>query len=296
MEHSSSHQIIPGEQLPEFVTLETCCHLLPMAVPSFVYGGAEITLLGCHANWVRAGTMIRSHRHSYTEIIFILAGEAQEEGTPGGLLRGGMIQVHAPGAVHAWRCVDQELLRIGLWLKVRPTVSIARPHAWPICQDMAATVRVLAAATLSTAPGRRERMQASLILLLAPALELFSLPEGAGQIDPPKLPLLGDIHTHVERFLSDNLAEPLTLEDVAVQLSVSVPTLTRHFRQATGCSVMTRLLDLRMRRAAKLLCEGRLSVKQIAVAVGIPEPSYFCRCFRKAYGCTPRTFQEDQTR
>jgi AraC-like DNA-binding protein len=53
---------------------------------------------------------------------------------------------------------------------------------------------------------------------------------------------------------------------------------------------MTRLLELRMGRAAELLREGRLSVKQIAAAVGIPEPSYFCRCFRKAYGCTPLTF------
>jgi AraC-like DNA-binding protein len=293
MKRPDTLQPVPDSQFPAFITLETCCHHLPMVVPSFIYGGAEIELLGCHANRSRAGTVIRPHRHSYTEIILILSGEAQEESVPGSILSGGMIQVHAPGAVHAWRCVDQELLRIGMWLKVRPITPITLPADWPIHPDMAAAVRALAAAAQSTAPGRRERMLASLILLLAPALELFSLPEQASLVGSPRLPVSQDAIAHVERFLSDNLAEPLTLEDVAVQLSVSVPTLTRRFRQATGCSVMTRLLELRMGRAAELLREGRLSVKQIAAAVGIPEPSYFCRCFRKAHGCTPLSFRMD---
>ncbi|MBF0244254.1 MAG: helix-turn-helix transcriptional regulator [Planctomycetes bacterium] len=73
-------------------------------------------------------------------------------------------------------------------------------------------------------------------------------------------------------------------------MSVSVPTLTRRFRSETGVSVMERLQDLRMRRAVELLMEGRLSIKQVGASVGIREGSYFCRCFRQAFGCSPGSY------
>jgi len=99
-----------------------------------------------------------------------------------------------------------------------------------------------------------------------------------------------DLTLFVEQFLTDNLTEPLALNDVAAQLNISVPTLTRRFRAAADCSVMDRLHSLRINRAADLLRQGELSVKQVAAAVGIPEPSYFCRCFRHAFGTSPRRF------
>lgn len=283
-----------GSDVPEVSVLEICGRRLHQAIPSFSYGGAVFELLGCHASRTPAGTEIRLHRHSYTEIILLVDGEAWELTPPGGQLRAGMIQAHAPGVPHAWSSTDRALLRLGLWLTVQPALPITLPATWPIHPEMTAAIHALVAETSSRLPGWRERLLARLILLLAPALELFSLPEQTDAPSPADTPPTRDTLAYVERFLSDNLAEPLTLQDVAAQLTVSVPSLTRHFRQAAGCSVMTRLQELRMRRAVDLLREGKLSVKQIAAAVGIPDPGYFCRCFRKAYGCTPLTFKEEQ--
>ena len=192
--------------------------------------------------------------------------------------------------MHAWTASRQGLLRVGLALTVNPTVAVQLPQRWPRLAALAEIMQELLAETVSTAPGRQERLAARLILLLAPALALFALPEEPLPPSQRPGPMVCDITPFVEQFLIDNLAEPLALEDVAAQLSVSVPTLTRRFRQATGNSVMARLQELRMQCAAELLHTSTLSVKQVAAKVGIPEPSYFCRCFRHAFGCSPRCF------
>jgi AraC-like DNA-binding protein len=197
------------------------------------------------------------------------------------------MQVHGPGVEHGWRSKQGGLVRIGLWFAVQPRVPVVRPDVWPRHPAMVEAVQALVAETASPAAGRGDRLKARLTLLLAPALELLDLP-GQDPLPEPRRPApMRKTSDYVERFLADNLREPLKLEDVAAQLCISVPTLTRRFRQETGFSVMERLQELRLRRATELLREKRLSVKQVAAAVGIPEPSYFCRCFRRAFGCAP---------
>lgn len=148
----------------------------------------------------------------------------------------------------------------------------------------------------TTTPGRPERLSARLILLLAPILGLLDLPDHresrAVDADDESLEFAG----FVERFLADNLAEPLNLEDVAAQFNVSVPTLTRRFHLQSGLSVMARLQAMRMQQAVDLLRTTPMSVKEVGMAVGLPEPSYFCRCFRRVYGTSPRRYQPDESR
>lgn len=279
-----------GANWPDVRELDARCSRLAEAVPSFSYGGCQFSFIAFRADRSPPGTVIKPHRHSYCEIILILAGEARETLTPGQRLRPGTMQVHGAGTAHAWTAARQGLLRLGLSLTLQPQVAVHVPDVWPTTPDMGDAVHSLLAETVSSAPGRHERLVARLTLLLSPALGLFALPERPPSLAPVAGPTPRDIATFVERFLADNLAEPLALEDVAAQLNVSVPTLTRRFRHETGASVMARLQDLRLQRAADLLRAGELSVKQIGAAVGIPEPSYFCRCFRHAFGCSPTRF------
>ena len=280
---------------PPVRELEDRCALLAAAVPTFAYGGCCFTFLSCRADRSPPGTVIKPHRHSYYEIILILDGEAQETLAPGQTLGAGTLQLHGPGEPHAWRTSNHELLRLGLCFTVQPAVAVRRPTAWPAHPAWTGAVRELLAETVTATPGRRERLGARLVLTLAPVLALCALPEQVANFSPVAETPERDIAAFVNRFLADNLSEPLALEDVAAQLNVSVPTLTRRFRQETGSSVMSRLQDLRLRRAAELLQAGAHSVKQVGAAVGITEPSYFCRCFRQAFGCSPRQFHPTKT-
>ena len=50
------------------------------------------------------------------------------------------------------------------------------------------------------------------------------------------------------------------------------------------------ILSIRLRRAAELLSEGRLTVSEIGYMTGFSSVSYFSRCFRAMYGVPPTQF------
>ena len=60
------------------------------------------------------------------------------------------------------------------------------------------------------------------------------------------------------------------------------------FRLLAGCRPLVYLQQVRIRHAERLLCATDASVGEIARAVGIPDPGYFARVFRRHAGCTPQ--------
>ena len=64
------------------------------------------------------------------------------------------------------------------------------------------------------------------------------------------------------------------------------------FHEQTGTSPMRYLTDLRMSRARKLLADSSLTVREIAVRVGYPDPFHFSRSFKNAVGVSPAQFRE----
>ena len=49
---------------------------------------------------------------------------------------------------------------------------------------------------------------------------------------------------------------------------------------------------MRMARAARLLAESALAVKEVAWACGYANPSYFIHSFRAQYGQTPKGYRQ----
>ncbi|HEU4534051.1 MAG TPA: helix-turn-helix domain-containing protein, partial [Polyangiaceae bacterium] len=102
-------------------------------------------------------------------------------------------------------------------------------------------------------------------------------------------PLLDWMRAHVGR--------PLTLERLAARASMSPRTLHRRFKEQTGTTPLQWLAGARMRRARELLETTRLSVDEVAAAVGFDGASGFRERFRRTVGVAPnayrRTFQGD---
>ncbi len=91
----------------------------------------------------------------------------------------------------------------------------------------------------------------------------------------------------VERHYSAGLS----VEAYATQLRVSSKTLSRSVHDAASCSpkdVISERLTLEMKR---LLVHTDLSVKEIAGRMGMNDPSYLTRFFRKQAGVAPSTFR-----
>ena len=79
-------------------------------------------------------------------------------------------------------------------------------------------------------------------------------------------------------------------DDFAGEMALGRTIFFRKVKGVTGFSPKEYLRIRRMKRAAALLAEGRLTVQAVAYQVGISDPFYFSRCFKQQFGMTPTEY------
>lgn len=99
--------------------------------------------------------------------------------------------------------------------------------------------------------------------------------------------LIGRLAARVEAVLP-NLP---TVGELADALCMSERTLSRRVKQATGKSTMALLQSVRLRRARALLETSRMTVEQVAEAVGYQDATALRRLMRKVTGANPSRFR-----
>lgn len=92
-------------------------------------------------------------------------------------------------------------------------------------------------------------------------------------------------------FISSNLHQQLTLNDLAQSVSLSRSRMCYLFRTQTGMAPSQYLKLRRMERARELLETTSLSVKEIRARVAIQDRSHFGREFKRAFGVTPSQYR-----
>ena len=98
----------------------------------------------------------------------------------------------------------------------------------------------------------------------------------------------------VRRYIREHLQEELSVEALAAEFHYSRTRLSVLFKDATGQTINEYITGERIGKAKRLLTEGKLSVTQIARAVGYSSPQYFSRRFSQVVGCAPSEYL-DQT-
>jgi AraC family transcriptional activator FtrA len=96
----------------------------------------------------------------------------------------------------------------------------------------------------------------------------------------------------LQDFMNAHYAQPLTLDDMARRIHVSIRTLQRRFLAATGMTPMQYLQVVRIERSKDLLESGRLPVAEIADRVGYQDRVAFGRLFKKMAGMTPAAYRQ----
>ena len=94
------------------------------------------------------------------------------------------------------------------------------------------------------------------------------------------------------RYIAQNYAMPITLEDVASQINLTPTYLSRKFRKVTGTTFKEYVNYIRIRQASQMLLTTDDSVTKIAVNCGFNSSNYFKDCFRRINGVSPRTFRK----
>lgn len=94
------------------------------------------------------------------------------------------------------------------------------------------------------------------------------------------------------RYLQERVDGHVHVAELAALVGISPSHLAALFRQATGGGVLAHHLSLKMARARRLLDTTDLTVAEIARQVGMDDPFYFSRQFRKIHGASPTAYRD----
>jgi len=89
------------------------------------------------------------------------------------------------------------------------------------------------------------------------------------------------------RAIREDPAAQISARDLAAQAGMSVASLYRHFRAATGTTPLQMQKHLRLQEARKLLLLGESTIAGAARAVGYRSPAHFSREYGLLFGSTP---------
>lgn len=89
------------------------------------------------------------------------------------------------------------------------------------------------------------------------------------------------------RWIRDNYAETVRIEDLARMTGMSAPAFHRHFRAVTTMSPLQFQKRIRLQEARSLLLAGPDDVAGVGHLVGYDSPSQFSREYRRLFGAPP---------
>lgn len=123
-------------------------------------------------------------------------------------------------------------------------------------------------------------------------LALASIREPQGRLPVPSGMTDAAFLRKIEIYLSDQRAERMNVRLLAASLHMSYHHLARKYKKLTGKTVVERLTEIRIERAADLLARTDAAISDIAEVSGFATAYYFSRVFKQAYGVSPRAYRD----
>lgn len=96
------------------------------------------------------------------------------------------------------------------------------------------------------------------------------------------------------RYLEERVDGRVQVAELAAMVGVSPSHLAALFREATGGGVLAHHQALKMARARSLLDTTDLPVAEVGRRIGLDDPFYFSRQFRRMHGMSPRAYREQR--
>ena len=102
----------------------------------------------------------------------------------------------------------------------------------------------------------------------------------------------GNIHIRrTLKFIADHYNEHISLSSVAEEVGLSPNYLSSLFHDTVGMSFREYLNHVRIEESKRLLLSTDYSITDIALAMGFPDQSYYCKVFKNLEGVTPGKFR-----
>ncbi|MDO8928527.1 MAG: response regulator, partial [Bacteroidota bacterium] len=128
--------------------------------------------------------------------------------------------------------------------------------------------------------------------------EIFGAAEqiGTGEFNPKPFLITSQDEVIMEKALQsieknmDN--SEFTVEGLAAAAGINRTTMFYKIKSLTGFSPVEFILDIRMKRAAQLIIDSQLLIKEVSYMTGFSDLKYFGKCFKRKYGMTPMEYRK----
>ena len=102
--------------------------------------------------------------------------------------------------------------------------------------------------------------------------------------------------TEMTRLIEENVSNSdLSVNFLASQLGISRSGLFAKIKTLADVTPNEMIQIIRLKRAARLLREGKYLVSEVGYMVGFSNPSYFTKCFQKQFGITPGEYLKGES-
>lgn len=93
------------------------------------------------------------------------------------------------------------------------------------------------------------------------------------------------------RYMAENYNTHLELAQVAEYVGLSPSYFSNLFRRVVGVTFREQLCRIRVEESKLLLLTQKYSLADIAIAMGFPDQSYYCKVFKRIVGVTPGKYR-----
>lgn len=178
-----------------------------------------------------------------------------------------------PGILHLESRTSPQAMRLQAWLldACSPAESAAAAIHWPGQAD--------------ARHWRGTQERALVAAAMAGVLQMLDSQEPDARTESP---LVAKVRVWVQNQMGD---QRLSVRGLAQDAGCTADHLSHTFHRQTGEHLVRFITRLRMERAARLLAERDMAVKEVAWACGYASPSYFIRSFREHFGRTPSSWR-----
>lgn len=98
----------------------------------------------------------------------------------------------------------------------------------------------------------------------------------------------------IDVIISKRISDPqFSVEEFASIMGLGRTVFYRKVRGITGYSPNEYIRLMRMKKAAAMILEGKLTISEIAFRVGINDPFYFSKCFKNQFGVPPSAYGKE---
>lgn len=98
--------------------------------------------------------------------------------------------------------------------------------------------------------------------------------------------------TMVERYIITNLDKKITLRKVAEYVHLNPSYLSRLFKQVKGVSLIDFSNQIKIEKAKEVLQQEKISIQEVGRSIGIQDPYYFNKVFKKYVGISPSIYKK----